>query len=197
MQRRVKVSGGLVAFAVGLVACRGERTAPTQEAGTAPSHGIAPAASRAELGRPPRAPHPPVDEAALASVASAVVRREPPSTFVVDVGVRKVICDNKDGAFREARLVPEGVDGGLASAGPWAGVRVFGVRPTMLLGKLGLVNGDLVTGIDELPLDSQASGDAAIERLCASASLTVHVGARHWQDAGPQDLHWRMAGDAG
>jgi hypothetical protein len=101
------------------------------------------------------------------------------------------------GAFREARLVPESADGGWSrGAGEWAGVRLFGITRERLPGRLGLENGDLVTAVDEIVLDSRASADSAIDRLCAATSLTVHVAARRWQDAGPVELRWRFDGGA-
>jgi len=186
----------IAALAVVLLACRGNNASPTPEAGLPAPQGIAPAASRPQVGpRPPRPVQPPSDEATLARIASAVVRREAPSSFVLDAWTRQAACD--DIALREIRLVPESLDGGWGTSGPWAGVRVLGVRSDRLAGKLGLVNGDLVTAVDEIALDSQASFDSAVDRLCGAPSVTVHVAARRWQDAGPIDLGWRVGGDAG
>ena len=116
LPRSVLVPREAAALLVALVACRGDGTDAAPDAAR-PSLGVAPAASHPQIGaRPPR---PRVDEAALALAASATVRREPPSTFIVDAAARRALCDNRDGAFRQLRVLPESPDGGAAGRGPW------------------------------------------------------------------------------
>ncbi len=193
LPRSVLIPREAAALLVALVACRGDRTDTPPDAARPSPLGVAPAASHPQIGaRPPR---PPVDEAALALAASATVRREPPSTFIVDAAARRALCDNRDGAFRQLRVLPESPDGGAAGRGPWSGMRLFGVRAEQLAGRLGLVNGDLLLGVDDMPLDSQAAIDPITEHLCAAPTVTLHVAARPSRDAGPVDLVWRFVPD--
>jgi len=188
--RSVLIAGEAAALLVALVACRGDRTDTAPDAARSAPLGVAPAASRPQIGAQP--PRPPVDEVALALVASATVRREPPSTFIVDAAARRALCDNRKGAFRELRAVPESPDGGAPGRGPWSGVRLFGVRPDRLAGRLGVVNGDLLLGVDDILLDSQAAIEPITDHLCAAPTVTLHVAARPSSDAGPVDLVWRF-----
>src|SRR5580658_64467 len=114
----------LAVFLLG--ACRHDEPASDAVADANAAHPIPLAASGAGRWRA----RPPVDDAAIALVASSSVRREPPSTFVVDAATRKMVCDGRDGVLPRLRFVAQSLDGGWGSAtGPWSGVRLYGVLP--------------------------------------------------------------------
>ena len=170
-----------------LAACRHDEPAPESVADASAPRAIPPAASGA--GRRPRE-RPPVDDATIALVASASVRRHPPSTLVLDAATRKALCDARDGVLPKLRFVPQSLDGGSETAnGPWSGIRVYGVKPDSLAGRLGLENGDLVVRLGDMPLDAPAAAEAAIVHACGAAGVIVHV-ARTSADAGAVDLQW-------
>ena len=175
-----------------LPACHDDPPDPPRTADASVATGIPQAASGARLGM--QAAPVPVDTAAVALAGSAAVRSTPPSTFVFDAGPRKVLCDNRAGAFPRLRFVPTAAGGGSPSgAEAWVGVRVYGVHPDALAGRLGLANGDLVVAVDDIALVSGAAAASAIERACSAPSVTIHLGARVGEDAGPLSLGWAVS----
>jgi hypothetical protein len=150
------------------------------------SAAIAAAASRARTSS-----ERPADKAVIRSVADAGVRFEPPATYQVGEATRAALCDNRRGVGET--LVRFVVCTSAADAGPACGdgpgARVFGVKPTDLAGRLGLENGDLVTAIDDVPLDSGDSVERGAGVLCSAREATVHVLRRGRERL---DLRWRF-----
>lgn len=92
--------------------------------------------------------------------------------FNVDKGVVDNILENQAQLMSSARIVPEQRDGKVV------GIRLFGVRPDTLLGKLGLQNGDRLDSINGFEMASPEKALEAYARLRTADKLTVQVTRR-------------------
>ena len=92
--------------------------------------------------------------------------------FNVDKGVVDNILENQAQLMSSARIVPEQKDGKVV------GIRLFGVRPDTLLGKLGLQNGDRLDSINGFEMASPEKALEAYARLRTADKLTVQVTRR-------------------
>ncbi len=92
--------------------------------------------------------------------------------FHVDRAVVDNILENQAQLMRTARIVPEQKDGKIL------GIRLFGIRPDTLLGKLGLQNGDRLETINGFDMASPEKALEAYARLRTADSLTVKVTRR-------------------
>jgi general secretion pathway protein C len=72
------------------------------------------------------------------------------------------------------RIVPE-VAGAPARI---VGFRIFGIRPHMPLGQLGLQNGDRVDVLDDVALTSERRWRKVVAKLAQAESLAVQVNRR-------------------
>ena len=92
--------------------------------------------------------------------------------FHIDRAVVDNILENQAQLMRTARIVPEQKDGKVV------GIRLFGIRPETLLGKLGLQNGDRLEAINGFEMASPEKALEAHARLRTADSLTVKVTRR-------------------
>jgi general secretion pathway protein C len=92
--------------------------------------------------------------------------------FHVDRAVVDNILENQAQLMRTARIVPEQKDGKVV------GIRLFGIRPETLLGKLGLQNGDRLEAINGFEMASPEKALEAYARLRTADSLAVKVTRR-------------------
>lgn len=92
--------------------------------------------------------------------------------FHVDRAVVDNILENQAQLMRTARIVPEQKDGKVV------GIRLFGIRPDTLLGKLGLQNGDRLEAINGFEMASPEKALEAYARLRTADSLAVKVTRR-------------------
>jgi general secretion pathway protein C len=74
--------------------------------------------------------------------------------------------------MKQARIVPEQKDGKVV------GIRLFGIRPDTLLGKLGLQNGDRLEAINGFEMASPEKALEAYAKLRTAESLNVKVTRR-------------------
>jgi hypothetical protein len=106
-------------------------------------------------------------EAALEAAREEVLRsiREiSPAEHAIARHGLDVLAENEAVLMRSARIVPEEVNGKVA------GIRLFGVRPDGVLGRLGLENGDR---IDRVMGKSIASPEQALEVYAALRAAKV------------------------
>jgi general secretion pathway protein C len=92
--------------------------------------------------------------------------------FSVDRSVVDKILEDQAELMRSARIVPEQKDGKVV------GVRLFGIRPDTLLGKLGLQNGDRLETINGYNMASPEKALEAYARLRTANGLSVKVNRR-------------------
>jgi general secretion pathway protein C len=92
--------------------------------------------------------------------------------FQIDRSVVDSILEHQAELMRSARIVPEQKDGKVV------GIRLFGIRPETLLGKLGLQNGDRLEAINGFEMASPEKALEAYARLRTAESLNVKVTRR-------------------
>lgn len=92
--------------------------------------------------------------------------------FHVDRAVVDNILEHQADLMRQARIVPEQKDGKVV------GIRLFGIRPDTLLGKLGLQNGDRLEAINGFEMASPEKALEAYAKLRTAESLNVKVTRR-------------------
>jgi general secretion pathway protein C len=92
--------------------------------------------------------------------------------FHIDRAVVDNILEHQADLMRTARIVPEQKDGKVV------GIRLFGIRPETLLGKLGLQNGDRLEAINGFEMASPEKALEAYARLRTAESLAVKVTRR-------------------
>jgi general secretion pathway protein C len=143
---------------------------PTEAAGAAAAAGPAPMPDEAAGAMPPRraargaAPVP-------ADIANKI-QKVNDNEFHVDRAVVDNILENQAELMRSARIVPEQKDGKVV------GIRLFGIRPDTILGKLGLQNGDRLESINGFNMASPEKALEAYARLRTADSLNVKVTRR-------------------
>jgi general secretion pathway protein C len=92
--------------------------------------------------------------------------------FHVDRAVVDNILEHQADLMKQARIVPEQKDGKVV------GIRLFGIRPDTLLGKLGLQNGDRLEAINGFEMASPEKALEAYAKLRTAESLNVKVTRR-------------------
>lgn len=136
-------------------------------ASCAPADGELPASSEAAAEGDAGAIAPeagvPDGEAALQEVLRSIREISPAERAITRHGL-DVLAENQAVLMRSARIVPEEVNGKVA------GIRVFGVRPDGVMGRLGLENGDR---IERVMGKSIASPDQALEVYAALRAAKV------------------------
>ena len=134
-------------------------------------------APAAPAAAPPAAPEAPPPAAPRSSTAvppdiAARIQRVSDTEFHVDRAVVDTILERQADLMRSARIVPEQKDGKVV------GIRLFGIRPDTLLGKLGLQNGDRLESINGFDMASPEKALEAYARLRTAESLAVKVTRR-------------------
>jgi general secretion pathway protein C len=119
----------------------------------------------------PKAP----EQAAAGDVPPEIankIKRISDAEYHVDRSVVDKILEDQAELMRSARIVPEQRDGKVV------GIRLFGIRPTSLLGVLGLQNGDRLEQINGFDMASPEKALEAYARLRTASNLTVKVTRR-------------------
>jgi general secretion pathway protein C len=120
----------------------------------------------------PAEPKAPKDNGAVPDDIAKRIQRVSDTEFHVDRAVVDNILENQAQLMRTARIVPEQKDGKVV------GIRLFGIRPETLLGKLGLQNGDRLEAINGFEMASPEKALEAYARLRTADSLAVKVTRR-------------------
>ncbi len=123
----------------------------------------------------PGMPAPPPGTSQAPEVPSDIaskIKRISDSEYQVDRSVVDKILENQAELMKSARIVPEQRDGKMV------GIRLFGIRPTALLGVLGLQNGDRLEQINGFDMASPEKALEAYARLRTANNLTVKVTRR-------------------
>jgi general secretion pathway protein C len=94
------------------------------------------------------------------------------SEFHLDRQVVDNILENQADLMKSARIVPEKQDGKVV------GIRLFGIRPDTLLGKLGMQNGDRLESINGFDMASPEKALEAYARLRTADGLNVKITRR-------------------
>ena len=89
--------------------------------------------------------------------------------FVVQRGLVDKILANQGSLMKAARVIPHEEDGRVV------GVRLYGIRRTSLLGRLGVRNGDMLRTINGFDMTSPDSALEAYTRLRTADQLTLAV----------------------
>jgi general secretion pathway protein C len=103
---------------------------------------------------------------------AAKIQKVSDTEFHLDRSVVDKILEDQTELMRSARIVPEQKDGKVV------GVRLFGIRPDTLLGKLGLQNGDRLETINGYNMASPEKALEAYARLRTANGLSVKVNRR-------------------
>lgn len=133
-----------------------------QAAPAAPS--AAPAASAA--------PETPASSGGVPADIADKIKKVSDTEFHIDRSVVDKILEDQAQLMRSARIVPEQKNGKVV------GIRLFGVRPDTLLGKLGLQNGDRLESINGFEMASPEKALEAYAHLRTSDNLSVKVTRR-------------------
>jgi len=131
-----------------------------------------PEAPAAVASAAPAEAKPPKDTGAVPDDIAKRIQRVSDTEFHVDRAVVDNILENQAQLMRTARIVPEQKDGKVV------GIRLFGIRPDTLLGKLGLQNGDRLEAINGFEMASPEKALEAYARLRTADSLAVKVTRR-------------------
>ncbi len=124
------------------------------------------------LVEPPAVPLPAAVGATVAPLAAEItsrIRKVSDREFDVDRAVVDEILENQAELMRRTRIVPEQKDGKVI------GIRLFGIAPDSLLGKLGLMNGDRLESINGFDVASPEKALEAYARLRTASLLTVKI----------------------
>jgi len=121
---------------------------------------------------PVAAAPPPKDANGVPDDIAKRIQKVSDTEFHVDRAVVDNILENQAQLMRTARIVPEQKDGKVV------GIRLFGIRPDTLLGKLGLQNGDRLEQINGFDMASPEKALEAYARLRTADSLAVKVTRR-------------------
>ena len=124
---------------------------------------------------PPEAPaaeKPKPDTSGVPDDIAKRIQKVSDTEFHIDRSVVDNILENQAQLMRTARIVPEQKDGKVV------GIRLFGIRPETILGKLGLQNGDRLEAINGFEMASPEKALEAYARLRTADSLAVKVTRR-------------------
>lgn len=117
-------------------------------------------------GGPPRRSRPRVP---LPEEIGSRIRPNDAGEITIDRALFDRVLQDQAALTREARAIPVREDGGIV------GVRLAGVRPDGLLGKLGIQNGDEIRTINGYEVGAPDQALAAYSRLASAERLTVQL----------------------
>lgn len=146
---------------------------PPQAGQTAASTSAPPPAAVAAVapgsaGSPPGATPAPGAEISAAELDQGITRASD-TAFVVQRSLMERALAQQDSLFRTARLIPNEVNGAVD------GMKVYGIRRSSVLGRLGLQNGDVLQNVNG---QSMASADAlaqAYQSLGRAGTFSISV----------------------
>ena len=114
---------------------------------------------------PPPVPQPPATAPAWPVVVGILKLSE--TEFAIDRRFVDVALESQAALMRVTRIVPESVGGKVV------GVRLFGVRPDMLLGRMGIENGDRLESVNGLDVCTPERALGAYARLRSARDISV------------------------
>jgi len=120
----------------------------------------------------------------LITEIAAGIRSPSEDHFDVAESSRQRILEEQKALFRRMRWIQEREGDNDVQVG----VRVFGVRPTSMLGRLGLENGDRLVRVGTILLDSPENEAKAIKLLRTAKQTTLDINRR----GKPLTLHYRV-----
>jgi general secretion pathway protein C len=103
---------------------------------------------------------------------SEKIQKVSDTEFHIDRSAVDYVLEHQAEMMKQTRIVPEQKDGKVV------GVRLFGIRPDTLLGKLGLQNGDRLEAINGFEMASPEKALEAYAKLRTAESLNVKVTRR-------------------
>ncbi|GAB5550362.1 MAG: type II secretion system protein GspC [Sandaracinaceae bacterium] len=128
----------------------------------------APAPARPTPARPRRASADGLDPAALEAGISQVSERE----YAIDRGLVNQLLANQAALMRTARVIPH------EEGGQVVGVKLYGIRRSSLLGRLGIQNGDMLRTINGYDMTAPDSALEAYARLRSADRITINLNRR-------------------
>jgi general secretion pathway protein C len=99
----------------------------------------------------------------------AAITRESDTRFSVQRGLLDRALSQQESIFRTARLVPH------QENGQTVGMRVYGIRRSSLLGRLGVQNGDMLRSMNGFDLNDADAMLTALGRLRTASDLSLSV----------------------
>jgi len=123
--------------------------------------------------KPPNAPQPPpaakpADAPAQADAdTDGGIRKQSETKFQVQRSLVDKLLSNQAELMRSARVVPHEENGRVV------GVKLYGIRRSSLLGKLGIQNGDMLRTINGFDMTSPDSALEAYAKLRSASNLSV------------------------
>lgn len=127
----------------------------------------APVVAIAEAGAPP--PIDAYDPVAVRDEVLRSIREISPLEHAITQRGLELVVDNQAMLFRSARIVPEIV------AGKPSGLRVFGVKPDDLLGRLGFENGDRVDRLMGKPMTTPEQALEAYTAMRGAKTIEIEI----------------------
>jgi general secretion pathway protein C len=109
-----------------------------------------------------------LDPAALESGITQVSERE----YSIDRSLVQSLLANQAALMRTARVIPHEEDGRVV------GVKLYGIRRSSLLGRLGIQNGDMLRTINGYDMTSPDSALQAYARLQNADRITINLSRR-------------------
>lgn len=135
--------------------------------------GAAPAAAGGVI--PPGGPTAPVAAPAVAATEITPaeldqgITRASDTSFVVQRSLMERALGQDEALFRSARLIPNEENGAIA------GMKVYGIRRSSVLGRLGLQNGDVLQNVNGAPMTSVDELMQAYSALGRNGNFAVSV----------------------
>jgi len=122
--------------------------------------------------RPPNAPTPPpaakaAEPAKADGDAEGGIRQQSETKYQVQRSLVDKLLSNQAELMRSARVVPHEENGRVV------GVKLYGIRRSSLLGKLGIQNGDMLRTINGFDMTSPDSALEAYAKLRSASNLSV------------------------
>jgi general secretion pathway protein C len=122
---------------------------------------------------PPPKPAAPVEAPAVATAADAEldqgIKQQSDTKYTVRRNLVDKLLQNQAELMRSARVVPHEENGRVV------GVKLYGIRKSSLLGKLGLQNGDMLRTINGFDMGSHDSALEAYAKLRSASNLSLAV----------------------
>lgn len=150
----------------------GAATAATPAATAAPAAGAAPASAPGAPtppGGPAVAPPaPPAGEVGAADLEAGITRNSD-TNYTVNRALMERVLSQQDALFRSTRLIPNEENGSVN------GMKIYGIRRSSVLGRLGIQNGDVLQTVNGLPMTSADALMAAYSGLSRAGTFTIQV----------------------
>lgn len=101
--------------------------------------------------------------------AAASIHCETTNQCTIDRSFFEGLLEHPESLLRQARIVP------AMEEGKAVGMKLYGIRPNSLPKLLGLMNGDLVRAVNDLPLNTMEAAMSAYNKVRERDTLVLQV----------------------